>query len=92
MGFRHNFSVQQYQFLPISQKDTKNYQQKTNCISWTLHKEVWKNVATTYLLSKDLEYISIEAFDYMNNAIEEVSKLLNAYCKGMKENNFSNQI
>ena len=44
------------------------------------------------LLSKDLEYISIEAFDYMNNAIEEVSKLLNAYCKGMKENNFSNQI
>ena len=44
------------------------------------------------LLSKDLEYINIEAFDYMNNAIEEVSKLLNAYCKGMKENNFSNQI
>ena len=44
------------------------------------------------LLSKDLEYISIEAFEYMNNSIEEVSKVLNAYCKGMKENNFSGQL
>ena len=39
------------------------------------------------LLSKDLQYISIETYDSMNIAIEEISRLLNAYYKGIKNRN-----
>lgn len=39
------------------------------------------------LLSKDLQYISIETYDSMNIAIEETSRLLNAYYKGIKNRN-----
>lgn len=39
------------------------------------------------LLSKDLQYISIETYDSMNFAIEETSRLLNAYYKGIKNRN-----
>ncbi len=39
------------------------------------------------LLSKDLQYISIETYDSMNSAIEETSRLLNAYYKGIKNRN-----
>ncbi len=44
------------------------------------------------LLTKDLGYISTESYEYMDKAIGEVSKLLNAYCKGMRENNFGTQL
>lgn len=39
------------------------------------------------LLSKGLQYISIETYDSMNSAIEETSRLLNAYYKGIKNRN-----
>lgn len=39
------------------------------------------------LLSKDLNYISIETYNYLNMSIEETSKLLNAYYKGIKSRN-----
>ena len=39
------------------------------------------------LLSKDLQYISIETYDSMNSAIEETSRLLNVYYKGIKNRN-----
>jgi four helix bundle protein len=39
------------------------------------------------LLSKDLQYISIETYDSMNSAIEETSRLLNAYYKSIKSRN-----
>lgn len=35
------------------------------------------------LLSKDLNYITEDTFNYLTRAIEEVSYLLNAYCKGI---------
>jgi len=35
------------------------------------------------ILSKDLEYIDNDDYDKMNNLIEEVSKLLNGYVKGI---------
>ena len=37
------------------------------------------------LLSKDLCYINIETYDLLTTSIEETSKLLNAYYKGIKE-------
>ena len=37
------------------------------------------------LLSKDLCYIDIETYDLLTTSIEETSKLLNAYYKGIKE-------
>ena len=40
------------------------------------------------LLSKDLEYIKEDDYNMMNAAIEEVSKLLNGYCKGVIDNKF----
>ena len=39
------------------------------------------------LLSYDLNYIDINTYNNMNMSIEEASKLLNAYYKGIKERN-----
>ncbi|MBO5061601.1 MAG: four helix bundle protein [Prevotella sp.] len=39
------------------------------------------------LLSKDLNYIDIETYNHLNTGIEETSKLLNAYYKGIKSRN-----
>ena len=39
------------------------------------------------LLSKDLEYITIEQYNMLNQSIEETSRLLTAYLKGIKERN-----
>lgn len=39
------------------------------------------------LLSKDLEYIPIEDYNTLNQSIEETSRLLSAYYKGIKERN-----
>lgn len=39
------------------------------------------------MLSKDLEYISPEEYEHLNFAIEGTSFYLNAYCKGIKDNN-----
>lgn len=39
------------------------------------------------LLSKDLEYINEEIYDSLNRSIEEASRLLTAYYRGIKERN-----
>lgn len=39
------------------------------------------------ILSRDLDYIKGEQFLYLVRAIELTSKLLNGYCKGIKDNN-----
>lgn len=39
------------------------------------------------LLSKNLQYIDIETYNSMNSAIEETSRLLNAYYKSIKSRN-----
>ena len=39
------------------------------------------------LLSYDLNYISLDTYNNMNASIEETSKLLNAYYRGIKERN-----
>ena len=39
------------------------------------------------ILSRDLEYIVPEQFNYLRDSIEETSKLLNAYCTGIINNN-----
>lgn len=39
------------------------------------------------LLSKDLAYINSDVYDELNNALEETSRLLNAYYKGIKNRN-----
>ena len=44
------------------------------------------------VLSKDLGYINENKYDQLVISIEETSKLLNAYCKGVANNNFSNQL
>ena len=44
------------------------------------------------ILSKDLGYIDEGKSNEMNYLIYTASRLLNAYCKGIKDNNFSNQI
>jgi four helix bundle protein len=44
------------------------------------------------ILSKDLGYINENRFKEMNYAIYITSRFLNSYCKGIRENNFSNQI
>ena len=40
------------------------------------------------ILSKDLEYISDERFQVVTNKIEEVSRVLNAYSKGIVTSHF----
>ena len=40
------------------------------------------------LLSYDLNYIDISKYNDMNQSIEEVSRLLNAYYKGIRERNY----
>ena len=40
------------------------------------------------LLSYDLDYIDESKYNNMNQSIEEVSRLLNAYYKGIKERNY----
>ena len=44
------------------------------------------------LLSKDLDYIDDVNYNMLVNTIEETSKLLNAYCKGLINNNFFNEL
>lgn len=39
------------------------------------------------LLSYDLNYIDLESYNNMNVSLEETSKLLNAYYRGIKEKN-----
>ena len=39
------------------------------------------------LLSKDLQYINSEEYNVLNMSLEETSKLLNAYYKGIKQRN-----
>ena len=39
------------------------------------------------LLSKDLEYITLEDYNMLNLSIEETSRLLTAYMKGIRERN-----
>jgi four helix bundle protein len=40
------------------------------------------------ILSKDLGYIQEETYQQLACSVEETSKLLNAYCKGLVDNNF----
>ena len=40
------------------------------------------------LLSYDLSYIDTESYNNMNMSIEEVSRLLNAYYRGIKDRNY----
>lgn len=44
------------------------------------------------LLSKDLQYIDENCYRTLNGEIEETSKLLNAFCKGIINHNYSNQL
>ena len=44
------------------------------------------------LLSKDLEYINQEDADMLTISVEEASKTLNSYCKGIISNDFSQVI
>ena len=44
------------------------------------------------ILSKDLEYISIDDFELLNTLIEDVSRLLNAYGRKIKETSFAEEI
>lgn len=41
------------------------------------------------LLSKDLNYITEDKYIILTGSIEEVSKLLNAYCKGINSRRFN---
>ncbi len=41
------------------------------------------------LLSKDLGYITEEHYNILFNTVEETSKLLNGYCKGVIDSDFS---
>ena len=52
-----------------------------------LHSQL-KSVMDYVLLSYDLSYIDIETYNNMNMSIEEVSRLLNAYYRGIKERNY----
>ena len=42
--------------------------------------------------SKDLGYVDEDSYNQLAISIEETSKLLNAYCKGVVDNNFGNQL
>jgi len=42
------------------------------------------------ILSKDLGYINESSYNTLATTIEECSKTLNAYCKGVVDNNFGN--
>ncbi|MBP3228059.1 MAG: four helix bundle protein [Bacteroidaceae bacterium] len=44
------------------------------------------------LLSKDLGYIDEEEYNQLFNTVEETSKVLNGYCKGVIERDFSRVI
>ena len=44
------------------------------------------------ILSKDLGYINVEGYEPLSTTIEECSKTLNAYCKGVVDNNFGNEL
>ena len=44
------------------------------------------------ILSKDLGYVSDGDYQLLSAVIEETSKTLNAYCRGVVDNNFCNDI
>ena len=44
------------------------------------------------ILSKDLGYINENDYELLAISIEECSKTLNAYCKGVVDNNFGNEL
>ena len=44
------------------------------------------------ILSKDLGYVSDGDYQLLSAVIEETSKMLNAYCRGVVDNNFCNDI
>ena len=44
------------------------------------------------ILSKDLGYINDNDYELLAITIEECSKTLNAYCKGVVNNNFGNEL
>lgn len=40
-------------------------------------------------LSKDLEYIDVDTYNNLYTCLEETSKLLNGYCKGIVNNTYN---
>ena len=44
------------------------------------------------ILSKDLAYISMDDYNSLNALIEDVSRLLNAYGRKIKESTFANEV
>ena len=44
------------------------------------------------ILSRDLGYIDNEVYNILYSKIEEASKLLNGYCKAMRNSTFSNTL
>ena len=44
------------------------------------------------ILSKDLSYISMDDYNSLNALIEDVSRLLNAYGRKIKESTFANDV
>ena len=44
------------------------------------------------ILSRDLGYIDENRYNEMNYSIYTASRFLNAYCKGIKDNDFSDQM
>ena len=44
------------------------------------------------ILSKDLAYISTDEYEQLNGLIEDVSRLLNAYGRKIKESSFADEL
>ncbi len=44
------------------------------------------------LLSRDLEYVTTEEYEALKESIEDTSRLLNAFTKGIENRDFSSQI
>ena len=42
------------------------------------------------ILSKDLEYINTKTYEALNEHLSDTSRLLNAYCRGIKNNAYEN--
>jgi four helix bundle protein len=66
----------------------EGFKKKTlaNKINYLSHSEGSLEEVKYYLiLSKDLEYITLEKFELLNNLSEEVSKLISGYSKTIKK-------
>ena len=87
-----NSNEQRFPSLPILWRDTKKLSRADKLRFYNIAQGSLEECRYYIILSKDLDYIDEVNYNILTSAVEETSRTLNAYCKGVIDNDFSNEL